>query len=202
MKNQPRRSSSAPVNTTHSIRARQQNARKSASLSLTPEAVEGLRLIAIYNLPYTPKSLRENAARALVDLVDRHVELLELVIADAQKYAKLAHVCDFSPYVPNSFAVLANLQCKDTVVSFLEEIVRQDYGIPRWEALEALCLMETAEADRVLEKVILGHYAPAYVDPKIDKRLIESVKTRVVSTMNLEKTSRKKESESFHEELA
>lgn len=179
MKNQPKRSSSVLANTTHSTRARKQNAHNSASLSPTPETVEGLRLIAIYNLPYTPKSPRENAARALVDLVDRHVELLELVIADAQKYAQCAHICDFTPYVPNSFAVLANLQCKDKVVSFLEEIVRQDYGIPRSEALEALCLMETAEADRVLERVILGHYAPPYVDPQMDKRLIESVKTEL-----------------------
>src|SRR5207245_11534807 len=126
-KNHNKRSSLAPASMTHKTRARRQDAHKSASpITLTQETVEGLRLIAVYNRPFEEKTLREQAARALVDLCDRNIELLDSVIEDAQKYAKLAHICDFSPYSPNSFVVLAKVQCKDKAFSFLKQIVTQE----------------------------------------------------------------------------
>jgi len=196
MKNQQKQSSSALANAAHLTRARRQDAHKSASISLTPEIVEGLRLIAVFNRPFEEKTLREQAARALVDLCDRNIELFEWVIEDARKYAKLAHICDFSPYVPNSFVVLANVRCTERVLSFLEEIVRNEYGIPRWEALETLCLLDHSDADRIIEKVLKGNYPPRLLDPKLDVRAIESAKgskhkNRIKATMSLKRNAQK-----------
>lgn len=207
MRTQNQRSSSTLANTTHSTRARKQIARKSASLSPTPEAVEGLRLIAVYNRPFEEKTLREQAGRALVDLVDRHFEVLELVTADAKEYCRLAHICDFWPWKPNSFNVLQNVKYKEEVIKFLEEIVRTEYGIPRWEALEVLCLLDHSEADRIVEKVIRGAYAPRFLDPKFDVSTIESVRRSRHEKPDqdddeTEKKRPRKERELFREDLA
>jgi len=146
---------------------------ESISTILSPEAAEAKQLIAIYNQPFVKeKILREQAVRSLIQLVNANANLLAMVIDDAKEYARMAHVCDFSPWDPNAFAVLLQVGWKAEVIAFLSDLVRREYGIPRWDALETLCRMEHPEADRVVEEVSLGHYPPTY-HHEMDQRVVE-----------------------------
>lgn len=59
------------------------------------------------------------------------------------------------------------------IVHFLEEFIKNDWGIPRWAALEALCRLNNGAADEILKKVILGNYPPRNLSHQDDLRIIE-----------------------------
>jgi len=138
-----------------------------------------LQLIAIYDSISGGQSTRNVAAETVAQLARRHSAVLDLVIANAREYARTQHIDDASPYTPNSFDVLASVgQRNARVISFLEDTVRGDWGIPRWAAIEALCGLNDPTADRILRGVVQGQYPPRLLDCESDLRVIETAKWR------------------------
>ena len=131
------------------------------------------RLIGIYNHIYGPQALREEAARLVVALAGRAPAVVQLVIEDARAYAKHQHIDDASPYSPNSFEVLGRIEpANEYIVPFLEEVVKEDWGIARWSAIEALCASSHPSAEAVLRNLARGQYPPKKLDTAHDLQLI------------------------------
>lgn len=134
-------------------------------------------LIAIYNDPSNSDLRRKKAAKIVGDLADQYDLVLELVIDNAQQYAIAQHVDDASPYHPNSFGVLAHLESSRTrAIVFLESIVRNDWGIPRWEALRVLGNFDAPSAEKIIKKVMRGEYPPKCYGLTEDLRHIRDMK--------------------------
>jgi hypothetical protein len=119
-------------------------------------------LIEIYERDDVPYVHRHAASQIVARLSDTYPAALTLVIEHARSYAESQHIDDAFPYAPNSFDVLAVSARADQVVEFLREVVAQDYGIPRWAAISALCSLEETcgAAAKVVSDVVAGKYPP------------------------------------------
>lgn len=134
-------------------------------------------LITVYNNIFEESRLRQHAAEIVAKLAKVNLLVLELIFKDAQKYVCDQHIDDAFPYRPNSFEVLGLVgPGNPLVVVFLEGIVNTNWGIPRWAAIEALCVLNDATADEILKEIVLGNYSPRNLDPKDDLRIIEKYK--------------------------
>lgn len=135
------------------------------------------RLISIYNSPSETLGLREHALKSVAELAQNSSAILDIVFEDAEKYVRDQYIDDAFPHSPNSFDVLAIVRSTHlVVVVFLETIVRVDWGIPRWAAIDALCRIGDFFADEVLKKVVLGNYPPRNLSIQDDLRIIEKYK--------------------------
>ncbi|GAF70097.1 unnamed protein product, partial [marine sediment metagenome] len=95
----------------------------------------------------------------------------------ARQYAKAQKIDDASPYKPNSFDVLESIGGSNKkVITFLKEIIQNDWGIPRWEAIEVLCRINDLTADEIIIQIIQGKYHPKYLDHELDIKHIEQIK--------------------------
>ena len=132
-----------------------------------------MELISIYNSLHKGKTLREHAAKAVGGLAVHYEIALEQVIEDAQQYAKSQHIDDAFPYNPNSFDVLLTMGVgNEKVISFLEYTMKNDWGIPRWEAIGVLCKLNDASADKIIDNLIQGQYPPKSLTHQDDLRQI------------------------------
>lgn len=133
------------------------------------------RLIDLYNSPFENSKARRRGARLVAGLAQKSSTILELVFEDARKYASNQHIDDAFPHSPNSFEVLTLVGHPGNllVVRFLEEIVRTEWGIPRWAAIEALCALQDPAAYEIIQKIILGFYSPKNFNLEDDLRIIE-----------------------------
>ena len=142
------------------------------------------QLILIYDNQLYGDKLGQRAFNIVLSLVKQHKLLLSLVIENAESYAKTQHIDDAFPYNPNSFDVLGKIrQSHKKVISFLKDIVN-DWGIPRWEAINSLCSLNNHTADKVLVEIIQGKYPPKHLDLQSDLRCIEEAKGRTFVSKN------------------
>jgi hypothetical protein len=121
--------------------------------------------ISIYNNPRLFSDdwerKRERGAEVVRKLALKYEAVIDLLIADAKKYARALHTDDASPVSPNSIEMLAEFALQYTkIITFLEKILKTDYGLPRWQAIESLCLIGCPEADAILKKLVNGEYGP------------------------------------------
>jgi len=89
----------------------------------------------------------------------KHEAVIDLLIVDAKKYARALHIDDASPVSPNSIEMLAEVSLQNPkIIAFFEKILNKEYGLPRWQAIESLCLNACPEADEMLKKLVNGEY--------------------------------------------
>lgn len=136
------------------------------------------KLIDLYDNPFLREQLRNKSARIVAMLAGLHESILGLVIENAKKYARSQHIDDASPYSPNSFEVLSEIKKSDQkmIISFLKETIQSNYGIPRWEAIKALCRIHHSDAKNFINEVIKKKYPSKYYDISYDLAIIEFVK--------------------------
>lgn len=135
------------------------------------------KLISIYNNPHYDNTLRVKATQVVSNLAKRFDQVIGLVIEDARKYVETQHIDDAFPYSPNSYNVLANIgRGNPKVISFLQDIVQNDWGIPRWEAINTLCQIDDPQADLIIIDIAKGKYPPKHFDLQFDLREIQNVK--------------------------
>ena len=136
-------------------------------------------MIAVYESGFNERDQREGAMRIVSTLANRHDFVLTRVFEDARRYARNQHIDDAFPYDPNTFDVLAEMgQGNVKVISFLKATVENDWGIPRWKAIEVLCRLDDPNADEVLVDVINGKHPSRNPDVLNDLREIEQIKGR------------------------
>lgn len=137
------------------------------------------QLISLYDNTYSRASLRERAADVVKDLASRYDSVLDLVVLSARRYSRTQHIDDAFPYHPNGFNVLAATRQQNTkVIAFLTDVIRKDWGIPRWDAIGALCRIDDPDAESTIVDVIRGNYPSRNPDVRNDLREIEQVKGR------------------------
>ncbi len=136
-------------------------------------------LISLYDSGFNESGQRYRAVRLVGALAKRHDLVLDRVIENAHRYSRTQHIDDAFPYEPNGFDVLAEMgQGRSKVISFLRDTVRNDWGIPRWKAIEVLCKLDDPEANSIVVEVIQGKYPSRNPDVLNDLRPIEQVKGR------------------------
>jgi hypothetical protein len=134
----------------------------------------GVKLIEIYDSVFSSADLRQRAFKVVCGLAIRQPGILELVIKNAERYAAGQQVDDAFPYSPNSFEVLANTGKGNTrVIAYLRSVLEDQYGTPRWAAIEALCQLGDSEATRILADVVRGAYHPPKLALSDDLLIIE-----------------------------
>jgi hypothetical protein len=137
----------------------------------------GVKLIKIYDSIDSPDDLRQRAFNLECSLSIRQPIILESVIKNAECYIRGQYIDDASPYSPNSFEVLANTgKGNPRVVAFLREVLQDQWGIPRWEAIRSLCKLSKlrdSEATIILADVIRGVYPPKKLSLSDDLLVIE-----------------------------
>jgi len=135
------------------------------------------KLIDIYNAVYRSNALREEACEIVANLAMKHEEVLDIVIENSRNYTKNQYIDDASPYSPNSFDVLLKVgSSNEKVIPFLEEVIRDEWGISRWKAIEVLCNLDEADAKDIIRNIIKGKYPSRYLELESDLRIIESIK--------------------------
>ena len=151
----------------------------SEGMNADPDTVKAFtrELISLYDSPYNSGSRREQAAQIVGQLADQHDVAFDLVIDSARRYANMQHIDDAFPYNPNGFDVLSGLtRRQEKAIQFLRNVVQNDWGIPRWAALEAICKFIHPEADDFIAEIIRGRYPPKHYGQKEDLYHIRSVK--------------------------
>jgi hypothetical protein len=136
--------------------------------------------INIYYYWHYEFEIKKRAARVIVLLAKKHKNVVDLLINDAESYATSLHIDDSSPVSPNSFEVLANLANQyPNIADFFEDILRKEYGLPRWQAIESLYEVDDTKSNDILKRLINGEYGPYPVkgyslkwdiDPIIEKK--------------------------------
>ena len=102
---------------------------------------------------------------------------MQLLIESATRYVKAQHIDDADPYSPNSFDIFARIGRGDEkIILFLRETIVNNWGIPRWEAIDALCALRDSEADRILREILHGMHRPKKLDIDSDIRRIKSAR--------------------------
>lgn len=135
------------------------------------------QLISLYDSTFNRASLRERAADVVKNLASRHDSVLDLVFVSARLYARTQHIDDAFPYHPNGFDVLAGTRNRNRkVIAFLRDVIRNDWGIPRWGAIGALCRIDDPDAEATIVDVIRGKHPSRNLDVRNDLREIERVK--------------------------
>jgi len=134
-------------------------------------------IILIYNNIFNDDNLRRKATHIIRELAKRYDIILDLVMENARQYANAQYIDDAFPYSPNSFDVLAEIgKGNKRVISFLKDTVLNNYGIPRWNAIEALCQLDDPLADRIIIEIIQGKYPPKQLYFENDLSHIENIK--------------------------
>jgi hypothetical protein len=134
-------------------------------------------IVAICDSPFRSSALRVRAADITAQLADQYDSILELVYESARTYVKSQYIDDAFPYSPNAFTVLAQVtRRKQHAVAFLRETVTHEWGIPRWEALRALCQIDHPQADEFIIAVLHGDHPPSQLESRLDIEAITRVK--------------------------
>lgn len=124
-----------------------------------------LQLIDVYDMVYNSDESRRMAADLVADLARDDQEVIDLVIQSAARYTEKQFIDDASPYSPNSFEVLSRIgRGHQKVISFLRQTIADHWGIPRWAAIDALCVLGDSEGDQVLHDILSGKYPPRKLD--------------------------------------
>lgn len=133
--------------------------------------------IQIYDSLSFPDSLRKRAAHTVSKLATHDARILEIVIKNAELYARMQHIDDAFPYSPNSFEVLAAISPSCVyAVSFLSRIEREDWGVAKWAALQALLVV-----DRLANKSEAGSQRTDALVPRGDRYGLEQSPESLVS---------------------
>ncbi|MFH1071811.1 MAG: hypothetical protein V1743_00085 [Nanoarchaeota archaeon] len=130
----------------------------------------------ITNTYYFHSGKQERALGILKALEAQYHIVANLAIADARAYQENQHIDDASPYNPNGFDLLEQFPDKPEVIVYLEEVLRTEYGIPRWQAIETLCKMDTDTARSLLADVMKGNYPSKHFSVSHDISTIRHVK--------------------------
>lgn len=143
-------------------------------------------LISVYDNPFYPQHERKQAAEIVGLLVSEGHQWEGMVLESARRYADNQSIGDAFPYAPNSLLILASLGiADDSVIPFLEGIVREYSGIPRWEAIRVLCELNDEAADAVLTGIVRGDYPSLYPDGASDLKVIRNVRGEAFLLKNL-----------------
>ena len=139
-------------------------------------------LINTYDNPWNEHDIREEAFHLLCSLAKRYPLALDLVIINAQHYIETQRIDDADPYSPNSFDVLSEVgKGNPKVISFLKYTLQNEWGIPRWEAIETLCKLNDAQADKIINDLIQGEYPPRFLDLHVDLGKIRKARPNILS---------------------
>jgi len=103
----------------------------------------GEKLMSIFEAPCLSTALKQRAGCVVAKLAAHNEAVLNLLIENAESYARIQHIDDAYPYSPNAFEVLADVRpIYEQVVSFLRGVARDDSGVARWSAAQALLTIE------------------------------------------------------------
>lgn len=110
----------------------------------------------------------------LADLAERYSLVQEMVVEKAAEYADTMKIDDADPYHPNPFDILSEVRVNNIgVICFLETTIRENYGIPRWDAIRALCTIRDEPAKVVLRGIVNGQYPSRYSPIDLDIGVIK-----------------------------
>jgi hypothetical protein len=146
------------------------------------------QLIEVYNQINNDCGQREAAAKLVASLAKRQSAVLDLVVSDAEAYATLQAIEDADPYQPNSFDVLFAVGMdNEKVLEFTIRTAKEGRGIPRWEAIRALCKFEDQASIYALRDLVQGQHLKKQPEMEADIRVIESIMGEAfVSTLRQE----------------
>ena len=140
---------------------------------VTARLVAG-QLVSVYETCSNDYETRHRAADLVAELTVDNPVLVDFLINSAKRYGEMQHLDDAFPNNPNSFDVLSKIGLGHPgIISFLRQTMENDWGIPRWQALDALRALRDPEADRILEDILKGKYPPRVLDIASDIRRIE-----------------------------
>lgn len=156
-------------------------AERHASKEEIKRVVNGL--INIYDNPLNGREIREKAFRLVICLAKQDDLALDCVIINARRFIETQYIDDASPYSPNSFDVLSEVgEGSSKLISFLKDTLQNEWGIPRWEAIKALCKLNDPQADRIINDLIQGAYPPKFLDSRIDLAKIKALRPGFLKT--------------------
>jgi hypothetical protein len=149
------------------------------SWQLPTQALDSLvrQLISVYDGLWHPDALRRRAASIVERLATRHELVIDRLLENARAYGEQQHVDDAFPYSPNSFGLLGSVGAgNERIRTFLLATVHDGWGIQRWEAVRALCVIGDAESDRLVSEIVVGLHPPRQLDFENDVRIVETLK--------------------------
>jgi hypothetical protein len=126
-------------------------------------------LIDTYDNPFNSSEIREKAFCSVSSLARQNDLVLDSVISNARRFIETQYIDDASPYSPNSFDVLSEIgKGNPKSISFLKDTLQNEWGIPRWEAIKALCKLNDPQADKIIYNLVQGAYPPKFLDLRMD----------------------------------
>lgn len=139
-------------------------------------------LIHSYDNPYNGYEIREKAFHVICSLANQYDLVLDFVINNARHYIETQYIDDASPYSPNSFDVLSEIRMGNPkLISLLKHTLQNEWGIPRWEAIKALCKLNDPQADKIINDLIRGEYPTKFLDLKVDLDKIRKVRSDILN---------------------